>query len=177
VKGQAAVIALAAVCTGCGYHVSGRGDVLPPTLHTIAIPAFANLSTRYKLTERIPGALAREFITRTRYRVVADPDQADAILRGAVMNVYMFPFIFDQATGRAAGVQLGVNLQVTLTERGSGKVLFSRPNMEFRQRYEVHADQENEQSQLNYFEESETALERLSRDVARTVVSAVLEAF
>jgi hypothetical protein len=168
---------LGAACTGCGYHVSGHGDLLPPTLHTIAIPAFGNLTTRYKLTDRLPSALSREFITRTRYRVVADPAQADAILNGAVMSVYMFPFIFDQASGRAAGVQLGVNLQVTLTERASGKVLFSRPNMDFRQRYEVHADQQNEQSQLSYFEESETALERLSRDVARTVVSAVLEAF
>jgi hypothetical protein len=174
---RAAVVALAAACTGCGYHVSGRGNLLPTTLHTIAIPAFGNLTTRYRLTERLPAALTREFITRTRYRVTADPGQADAILNGAIMNVYMFPFIFDQATGRAAGVQLGVNLQITLTERGTGKVLFSRPNMEFRQRYEVHADQQNEQSQLNYFEESETGLERLSRDVARTVVSAVLEAF
>jgi hypothetical protein len=177
VRRRAVLIVLAAACTGCGYHVSGRGDLLPATLHTIAIPAFANVTTRYKLTERLPAALTREFITRTRYRVTADPEQAEAILSGSVMNVYMFPFIFDQATGRAAGVQLGVNLQVTLTERGTGKVLFSRPNMEFRQRYEVHADQQNEQSQLNYFEESETALERLSRDVARTVVSAVLEAF
>ncbi|HET8547844.1 MAG TPA: LPS assembly lipoprotein LptE [Bryobacteraceae bacterium] len=170
-------IALGLVSAGCGYRVSGHGDLLPQNMRTIAVPAFANLTTRYKLTERLPAALAREFISRTRYRVVADPGEADAILNGAVMNFYVFPNIFDQASGRAAGVQLGVNLQLTLVERGTGKVLFSRPNMEFRQRYEVHADQQNQQSQLNYFEESETALERLSRDVARTVVSAVLEAF
>jgi hypothetical protein len=174
---RALLAAMALALCGCGYHVSGHGDLLPQNLRTIAIPAFANLSTRYKLTERLPAALTREFITRTRYRVITDLDQADAILNGAVMNFYVFPNIFDQASGRAAGVQLGVNLQLTLVERGTGKVLFSRPNMEFRQRYEVHADQANQQSQLSYFEESETAIERLSRDVARTVVSAVLEAF
>ena len=43
--------------------------------------------------------------------------------------------------------------------------------MEFRNRYEIGSDQ------VNYFDESEPALERLSRDVARTVVSAILEAF
>jgi hypothetical protein len=43
--------------------------------------------------------------------------------------------------------------------------------MEFRQRYEIAIDPNA------YFEESDMALERLSRDVARTVVSAVLEAF
>jgi hypothetical protein len=43
--------------------------------------------------------------------------------------------------------------------------------MEFRQRYEIAIDQ------TQYFEESDIALERLSRDVARTLVSSVLEAF
>jgi hypothetical protein len=50
-------------------------------------------------------------------------------------------------------------------------VLFNRPHLEFRQRYEISVNQ------VQYFEESEPALERLSRDVARTVVSTVLEAF
>jgi hypothetical protein len=174
---RAILAALALACSGCGYHVSGRGDLLPRNLRSIAIPAFSNLTTRYKLTERLPAALTREFISRTRYRVIADPGQADAVLSGAVINFYVVPNIFDQASGRAAGVQLGVNLQLTLTERASGKILFSRPNMEVRQRYEVHADPNNQYSQLSYFEESEPALERLSRDVAQTVVSAVLEAF
>jgi hypothetical protein len=174
---RAALAVLSAGGAGCGYRVSGHGDLLPSHVRTIAIPAFSNLTTRYKLTERLPAALGREFISRTRYRVVADPGEADAVLNGAVVNFYVFPNIFDQASGRAAGVQLGVNLQLSLVDRSSGKILFSRPNMEFRQRYEVHADQQDPQSQLSYFEESETALERLSRDVARNVVSAVLEAF
>jgi hypothetical protein len=60
---------------------------------------------------------------------------------------------------------------LNLTDRASGKVLFTRPNMEVRERYEISIDQ------TQYFEESETALERLSRDVARSVVSAVLSGF
>ena len=43
--------------------------------------------------------------------------------------------------------------------------------MEFRERYEVSVDPSA------YLEESDAALTRLSRDVARTVVSAVLERF
>jgi len=64
-----------------------------------------------------------------------------------------------------------VTLQVSLTDRSTGRVLFSRPNMEVRERYEVAADQRA------YFEESDIALDRLSRSVARSVVSAVLENF
>ncbi|MBI1896063.1 MAG: hypothetical protein HYZ57_06050 [Acidobacteria bacterium] len=159
------------VCAGCGYHVSGHADLLPRTIGTISVPAFDNLTTRYKLSDRLPAAITREFISRTRYRIVADDTAADAVLRGAVVNYLAYPTIFDQVTGRAAGVQLSIFLQLSLTETGSGKVLFSRPNMEVRQRYEISTDQ------LAYFEESDLALERLSRDVARTVVSAILEAF
>jgi outer membrane lipopolysaccharide assembly protein LptE/RlpB len=156
---------------GCGYHVGGRADLLPSTLHTIAIPAFANASPRYRLTGQLPAAITREFLTRTRYRVVADPNEADAVLYGTVRNYFSFPTIFDQRTGRAAGVQVHVFLDVKLVERATGKVLFERQNYEFRGRYEIATDQ------AQYFDESSTALERLSREVARQLVSSILEAF
>lgn len=156
---------------GCGYRVGGQADLLPAHIRTIAIPAFANVTTRYKLTERLPSALTREFLTRTRYRIVADPNEADAVLTGAIVNYMSAPTIFDQATGRAAGIQVSVFLNLTLTDRQSGQVLYQRNNFEARQRYEVSIEQRE------YFDESEVALDRLSREVARLVVSTVLEAF
>ncbi len=157
--------------TNCGYHVSGHSDLLPATVKTIAIPAFTNITGRYRLTELLPGALTREFITRTRYQVIPDEKQADAVLRGAVLNYLFFPTVVDQVTGRSAGVQVLVVLQLTLTERATGKVLYSRPSMEVRNRYEIAIDPKA------YFEESELASDRVSKDVARSVVSAVLESF
>jgi len=157
--------------TGCGYHVGGKADLLPKTVKTIAIPTFGNLTTRYKISDRLGNAVSREFLTRTRYQIVADPNGADAVLSGVVLNYVAFPTVVDQVTSRAAGVQIQVILQLTLTDKASGKVLFTRPNMEVRERYEISIDQSQ------YFEESESALERLSRDVARSVVSAVLSGF
>lgn len=151
--------------------MGGKADLLPAHVRTIAIPAFSNVTTRYRLTERLPSAIGREFLTRTRYRVVADPNEADAVLTGAVVNYMSAPTIFDQATGRAAGIQISVFLNLTLTERATGQVLYQRNNFEARQRYEVSIEQRE------YFDESDVALERLSREVARMVVSTVLEAF
>ena len=156
---------------GCGYHVGGQADLLPKTIKTIYIPAFGNNTTRYKLTERVPSAITREFIERTRYRVVPNPNDADARLEGTVLNVLSAPTIFDSATGRAAGVQVNVYLQLKLTEKATGKVLFERPMLETRSRYEVSTDERQ------YFDESEAALERVCKEVARNVVSAILEAF
>ena len=66
----------------CGYHVSGKADLIPKRIQTIAIPAFGNATTKYKLSENLTRSIAREFISRTRYRIVADPNQAEAILTG-----------------------------------------------------------------------------------------------
>ena len=164
-------LALSSLLSSCGYHVGGKSDLLPKSVQTIAIPAFKNLTVRYKLADRLAGAITREFIARTRYQIITDPSQADAVLTGAILNFTAYPTIFDPATGRAAGVQIQVNLQLTLSERATGKILFTRPNYEFRERYEVSVDQ------TQYFEESGQGLERLSRDVARTLLSSILEAF
>ena len=89
------------IAGGCGYHVSGHADLLPATIKTIAIPAVSNLTNRYKLSDRLASTLTREFISRSRYRIITDPNQADAILRTAVINYYSYPVVSDQKTGRA----------------------------------------------------------------------------
>ncbi len=159
------------VLSSCGYKFAATDTVLPKTVHTIAIPAFNNLTTRYKLTDQMPEAISREFLTRTRYRVVPDVNSADAILRGAVVNYSFNPTIFDPATGRAAYAELHVTLSVTLTERSSGKVLFDRKNFDVRETYQISPDA------TQYFEESDPALKRAGQQVARSIVSAVLENF
>jgi hypothetical protein len=62
-------------------------------------------------------------------------------------------------------------LQVTLTERATGKVIYSRPSYEAHQRYELSINANT------YFEESDASLERLAQDVARDLVSSILENF
>jgi outer membrane lipopolysaccharide assembly protein LptE/RlpB len=160
-----------ALLTGCGYHVAGHSDLMPKTIKTIAIPAFGNRSVHQKLSQLISEDLTREFISRTRYTVVAEPEKADALLQGSVVRYDSGPTIFDPVSGRATGAQVVVVLQVSLTDRHTGKVLFSRPTYEFRERYEISTDPQA------YFDESGTAIIRLSRDVARSVVTAILVSF
>ena len=159
------------VLASCGYHVAGTTDVLPKNVKTIAIPALGNITTRYKISDLLAAAITREFISRTRYQIVSDPSQADAVLTGSVVNFVSYPTVFDSKTGRAAGIQAIVMMQLTLRNRATNAVLFDRPHMEFRQNYEISVDPRA------YFDESEVGMDRLSRDVARSVVSAVLENF
>jgi outer membrane lipopolysaccharide assembly protein LptE/RlpB len=165
------VLALALACAGCGYHVAGRADLIPRDIKTIAVPAFANGTIRYKLARQLPADITRELISRTRYNIVAEPEQADAVLHGALVNFIAYPTTSDPSTGRATSVEVVATVSVTLTNRHTGKVLYSRDRFEYRQRYEVPVDPKA------YFDESGTTIERVSRDVARTVVSGILEAF
>ena len=157
--------------SSCGYRFAQTDTVLPKTIHTVAVPAFTNLTTRYKLTDQLPEAISREFITRTRYRVVSDATTADAVLHGTVISYSFFPTIYDPQTLRAAFAELHVTLSVILTERATGKVLFSRPNFDVRETYQISPDA------TQYFEESEPALRRAGQQVSRSIVSAVLENF
>ncbi len=167
----AAAVAIAAISAGCGYHVGGNAQWMPKTVKTIAIPAFANGTLRYKLARLLPEDIASEFHTRTKYNIVANPSQADAVLNGTLASMNAYPIIFDPTSGRATGVEVVVTIQINLTDRATGKVLFTRPSLEFRERYEISADPQT------YFDESGTAVERVARDAARTVVSAILENF
>jgi hypothetical protein len=163
-------LAAAFVC-GCGYHVAGKAALVPKSVKTIAIPAFTNSTPNYKLARLLPAGITREFITRTKYNIVADPNQADAVLTGTLAHFAAYPVISDPATGRATGTEVIVTIQVSLTERATGKVLFTRPSLEFRERYEISTDPQT------YFDESGTAIERVARDAARSVVTAILENF
>ena len=166
-----AAVATALSLTGCGYHVGGHANLLPKTIRTIAIPAFGNASTNHRLPVLLAADVARELTSRTKYAIVADPNTADAVLTGVVLNFVSYPTVFDPVSGRATGVQAVASLQLTLRDRSSGKVLFTRQAGEFRERYEISTDPQQ------YFDESGTAIERLSRDVARSVVTAILEEF
>ncbi len=168
---RAVALAALACLTGCGYHVAGHADLMPKKVKTIAVTAFGNLTTRYELARFLPGDVSREFIERTRYAIVADPNQADAVLGGNVVNFFSYPTVSDPASGRATGVQVIVILQLTMTDRATGAVIFTRPSMEIRERYEISVDPKA------YFDESEAAMRRLSRDAARSIVSAILENF
>lgn len=168
--GAAVALAFSAL-SGCGYRVAGQADLMPKSVRTIAIPAFGNATTRYRLTDRLPQAITREFIARTRYQVVNEPGEADAVLHGSVVNYYAYPIIFDQTTGRASAIQVMVTMTARLVERSTGKTLFTRPSFEWKQQYEISSDPRA------FFDESDIALDRMSRDVARMLVSAILENF
>ncbi len=167
----AAAGAILAATLSCGYHVGGKADMVPKSIRTISIPPFTTLTTRYTLTDELPREIGREFSARTRFVIVNNPPEADAVLIGTINSAFASPVIYDPGSGKATTVQLVVNLSVKLLDQKTGKVLYSRVNWGIREDYELAVDPHQ------FFNESGPALDRLSRDVARDLVSSVVENF
>ena len=166
-----AALAAALVAPGCGYHVAGRAAHLPSEWKTIAVPAFKNDTTRYRIEQRFTEAVVREFITRTKYRIVQDPPSADGVLQGEVLSIDTTPVLFNATTGQVATMLVTVHAKVALVGNHTQKPVYENADMVFRQEYQISSDVNS------FFEQQDPALERMSRDLASHIVSNVLENF
>lgn len=159
------------LCTACGYHTSAHVVQVPENIQTIAVPAFTNASTTYRIEQMLTASVVHEFTTRTRYRILHQAsDDADATLTGTVLSTSATPLTYDTTTGRAASVLVVVSISVTFTDR-HGKVLYQNPAYVFREQYELSQDL------ATFFQEDSPALQRLSRDFGRMLVSNLLEGY
>jgi outer membrane lipopolysaccharide assembly protein LptE/RlpB len=166
-----AAILVAVLAGGCGYHVAGRAANLPSEWHTIAIPAFTNDTTTYRIEQRFTEAVIREFISRTHYRIIQDTESADAVLHGEVVSVETTPVLFDAVTGEVTTMLVTIHAKVQLVDAKSEKSVYQNNDMVFRSEYQISPDVKS------FFEEQDPALERMSRDFASHVVADVLENF
>ena len=160
----------AALCLmGCGYHVAGRSDSLPKSIHVIAIPALENKTTSYRIEQKLTAATVHEFLAKTQFKVTSNPAAGDAVLQGKVLSVEATPLLFDTATGRATTMLVTVKCEISLTEAATQKVLYHAGNFLFRNEYEISTDVRS------FFEEQDPALDRLARDFASRLVAAITE--
>jgi Lipopolysaccharide-assembly len=168
---SAVALAVGLSVSGCGYHTAGSAAALPQTVHTIAIPDFVSHSQTFRIEQLLTDAVVREFNARTQYHVLHDTkSDADAVLKATVLSASATPLVYDSTTGRAVSALVTVNLRVTLTDR-QGKVLFDNPSYLFHDQYEISSDLPT------FFQEDSPAVDRLSRDFARTLVANILEAY
>jgi outer membrane lipopolysaccharide assembly protein LptE/RlpB len=167
----------ATIFAGCGYHVAGRNDALPKTIHVIAVPAIENKTSSYRIEQRLTAATIHEFLARTNYKVVSAPESGDAVLHGKVLTVEAVPLLFTSipatattpATTRATTMLVTMKCDVTLTESSTQKVLYHNDNFVFRNEYEISTDVKS------FFEEQNPALDHMAQDFAKRLVAAVTE--
>jgi Lipopolysaccharide-assembly len=178
-------IALSVLAGGCGYHIAGHGpDALPKSIHVIAVPIMENKTNTFKIEQRLTDATIHEFLAKTRYKIVSDPNGGDAVLTGKVLSLEILPLLFQTPTAtttteQATAMMVTMKCEVTLTERDTDKVLYHMDNFVFRDEYQLAtAGQTSNESRGNIeeiFQENEPAFDRMAQDFASRLVAAVTE--
>ena len=171
------IVGLVAGASGCGYRFAGRANLLPTSWHVIAVTSFRNDTRVPELSQLMTAAVTREMIARTRYHVQPELSGADAVLRGVVTSIRMTPVTYNAASTalnqpiQATTVAVRLELAVTLRDRRTRRIVFQNGHMVFREQYQVGS------LTRNFFEEDQAAEQRLSRQVAQTLVADILENF
>jgi hypothetical protein len=161
---------------GCGYTLAGRGSFLPAYIQTIGIPAFGN-TTPYATVEQVFTEKVRiEFQNRGQYTVIPTDTGADGVVRGVISGISAAPVGYTDAQ-LARRYRFSIVVAVTFTDVKQQKTLWENPGVNFSDEYELASPTSIGLGGAEFLGQERAAVDRMSTDFARTVVSAILEAF
>jgi hypothetical protein len=167
------VVAMTIVLPGCGYSLSGRGSFLPAYIKVIGVPMFTNSTPVFDVEKKITEHVIAEFIGRGKYKVEPTATAVDGLLTGDVSSITLTPAAFT-ADRQASRYVLTVTARIEFKDMKTNKVLWSNPAMQFREEFDITTDVGDPSA---FFGQDANALERVATEFARSVVSAILEAF
>jgi hypothetical protein len=171
-----AVCAWAAAASGCGYALAGRGSFLPATIRTVGIPTLENRSTFFQVEDMLTEKIRAEFIGRGKYSVTPDAAGADAVLTGEVLTISVTPVGINE-NQLASRYLFTVAMKMAFTEARTQDVLWSDDSLIFRGEYDLGARPAANSSDPGFLDQERSSMDRIATDVARSVVTAILEAF
>jgi hypothetical protein len=161
---------------GCGYALAGRGSFLPPDIRVVGIPPLVNRTTFFDVEQILTEKIRNEFIGRGKYRVVPEVAGADAILNAEITSITLAPSGF--TTGQLASRYTFVlTMKVDFTDARANKSLWANDALTFREEYELNATAAGTIEGATFVDQQRSSFDRIATDVARTVVTAIVEAF
>jgi lipopolysaccharide assembly LptE-like protein len=173
----ALILTLALVSSSCGYALAGRGSFLPDYIRVVGIPPIENRSTYQQVELVLTEKIRTEFIGRGKYTVVAEATGTDAVLSGEITGISAQPIAFNESQ-LASRYLFIMTMKVQLTDTRTNMVLWSNDALTFREESELTTRSASNVIDAGAFLDQErSSFDRIATDVARTVVTAILEAF
>jgi len=168
-------VLLSATAVGCGYALAGRGNALPAHIRVIGVPPFENATPYPEIERLVTESVREEFSSRGQFRVEPEVDGVDATLTGTITRVDLVPTALT-ASLQASRYVVTFVVAVEFRDETTNDVLWSNPNMTFREEYDVPAEAAIGDPTAA-FRQDINAVTRISKNFARTVVTSILEAF
>jgi hypothetical protein len=175
-RGVAAVLLCACVAasSGCGYALAGRGSFLPASIRTVGIPKLENRSTFFQVEDILTEKIRAEFIGRGKYTVTPEETGADALLTGEVLAISIVPVNLNEQQ-LASRYLFTVAMKVDFTDTHTQDVIWSNDSLVFRGEYDLNPTG-GAFSGETFLDTQRSSMDRIATDVARSVVTALLEA-
>ena len=170
------LLALACLSSGCGYALAGRGSFLPASVRVVGIPPLENRTTFFQVEQILTEKIRTEFIGRGKYSVVSTPAGANAVLSGAITGITVTPVGFTEQQ-LASRYLFTLTMRVQFLDTATNQILWSNETLTFREEYDLQTRSNVALEGAAFLDQERTSFERISTDVARTVVTAILEAF
>lgn len=172
----ALILALALTSSGCGYALAGRGSFLPDYIRVVGIPPIENRSTFLQVEQVLTEKIRIEFIGRGKYTVVSEASGSDAVLTGEITSVSAQPIGFNE-NQLASRYLFVMTMRVQLTDARTSMVLWSNDALTFREESELATRGATVLEGAAFVDQERSSFDRIASDVARSVVTAILEAF
>ena len=166
------VLLLLIELSACGYHLVGTTSFLPEDIETLYVEKFKNQTKWVNMDQRLMEAMTLEWVRRRRLQLVDSADQADVVLSGMIQRLAVIPVSYDDQ-GRANEYQMSLQAMVQLTDVRGDEPAVLWEDKAFSRRTSYGVDPRA----VDYFDRQNLAMDVLSKEFSRALVTAVLEGF
>ncbi len=145
----AVVLIYCSLALGCGYHFRPAGSPLNVELESIAIPPFSSSASYAGVEQDFAKIVRQEFISHSRVRI-EDETRAQAVLRGHLYSITTEPLTYTVTRQTIHGFvstdevtrsrTIRVKLEVTVTDRETGEILWQDGDLREKAIFQVGSD-------------------------------------
>lgn len=174
------LIVVSIICTCCGYSFRANGKPVGIEFNSIAIPIMTSTSSNRGFEADFTRVIREEFISHAQVPIVRKED-ADLILAGRVYGIETRPLTYESLKHKVgeqiithettSSRRLKVRLDISLTDRATGKIIWHESSMEEEARFNVEADP------LVTRYNQQQALIKISRLLAQRIYLKTMERF
>ena len=156
------------IVNNCGYRLSGYANTIPKYIKTIYIPHFKNKTNRIQAEEFVTNAIKKEFLRRTKLKLVNSVYNADAILEGEIVSFDVKPMSFDQ-NASSNEYRFSISLNIKLIDLKYKKPIYEGEKISYSDTYLTDTG--------DFFSRETEKLMELAEDMASSIVTTILENF
>ena len=110
--------------SGCGYHLVGTGNALPPHIKTIHIPVFENTSSQPEIHRQLTSFVLQSFISDGRLKIV-NKDEADLIV-DATLSYYNLRNVAFSSQDLVSDIIIELEIDLKVTDQVKSEIFIKK---------------------------------------------------